>query len=597
MANFDTTLNSTSNSFECKLLDTAIIGDSAIKIDDTDISPAPAGGYEVAVCDDQGNEVIRFSEPHNNVAGNYPANSGSTFPLPGGTYYPKIIVGGVAKPMEPICIKPWDICEQFVQLNYDGLVSGSSQVVTLPVNPSATSLETQFSSFTVSDRFIIRDCTGAVIHDSGNISVVGDQVDVPLAGFDISCGTVDVEIIPDPAAPAGQVTIYSLAVGCCLQSDPVVLPRRHPVAWLTGTECLPSFNLIPPHSHFPGQRCFVESLLDQCAGGGCIYGFEDANFLFSASFGCDTPITQVSSCLDFPVAATRNVSVAGAVVTIDTFSTTAAYTMAKNFFTQIASEQPAGKPYVQLRTNKDVNCGDDGVTLNIAGFWNFAACVIFDDVAESVVVNYTGKDVSHAQPCCKREATAEEMASELAATIATLGQTGLRIFFPDTGPRLSPAGWSETTPGSGVYTRKINLGIKESACTHSNPPEDWELFWDVENGTFQVLDAAGNLVNDETSTVGPALSTASDICTRLVPLKQCQAPNATVEVTDATIAGATFDLTYYGGGSAETFATLADYYARFVVLSGVTGQIDPWNGAILTDAPNGNLKPVCVTGF
>ena len=570
--NQDTTLSASANSFTCSLKSTTLVGGNSIAISPSDIVGSSVTPFEVVICNAAGAALITFSEPHNNVAQNFPANGLSNYPLLGGTYYPKLKTGGTTKPMKPFKVEPWTICDKFVTMNYNGLTSGGTFKYSLPIEPGATTLETQFSSFTVPDRYIVTDCTGAVMYDSGNVSVTDQRYNVPTAGFNIACGSVDVEIIPNPG-PAGQVTIYSLAVGCCKPKNPVDLPKRDPFfdAYpLDAIGCQYGVVVYAPYTHLNGNYCIRTGLVDACLGGGCLYGFEDTVGTYSySSFNCIPADTQfaIGGCFNFPVAATRTITRVGDKVCVGGFSNTAMYQMAVDFFQNVLANMPNNDYQEIVFYNvKNVNCGDDGVYIGNFAIYLNSSIITFDSVAEKITVDYTGYSLSGSgSGCCPSASIDSESAINAFLTgFPQVGQVG-SIYMYTLNKALNTS-IAQVSPG--IYQSIYNIGIVQSACNHSNPPEPYTLVID-KNQTPTVVSlyrgagTFGQLIQQSPTSIGIG-DAYSDKCKKFISLVNADG----LVVQDVDFATKQFDMTFYGGGAAETFADGAAMAARLSVLTG-----------------------------
>lgn len=579
-SDFDTTLTASSDTFTCAVNESGIRTGNAIAPDLTaDIDGAiPA---ELIICDDQGNAVITFSNPHVNVAGNFPGDGVSSFPLPAGTYYPKVD----GKPARPFCIKPWDICEQFVELEYQGLVSGSSQSYQLPINPSATTLQTRFLTLTIPDQAVIRDCAGAIIYDSGQVSTTSFiDLEHDLTPFDISCGFIGVEITGDPTAPITEQTVYYLAVGCCEVGNLPTLPRREPYVTMKtfGDPDCPGlqFQMTSPYNDSPNPAlkaalCFRRWILGKVSDG-CVFSFDDVNRNDATNNigGCGTAsLANKNNCLDYPIPSLQGTVDDSNQKATFSYANTAAYNLAKAFFASIITEigtVPAsvipGLYNINMLIRHDVNCGQDGNQL-APNSWDFyVPGYSFDDVAEEICIDFS--PITHEPVTCCDEIDDIEAWKQAKATrwqAIDWGSVTGRTYRNPVPTQLQPA------PGNisnGIASFEYDFGIVQSQCPHSNPVETYTLSYELADPLNTWTWSVGGNVIDSWQNPRPSLiNSGSDrSCATQIHIENDE--DMTVQYIDW--ANCTFDLTYYGGGPAESFADGPSMEVRLSALTGLT---------------------------
>lgn len=569
----DTTLSATEDSYLCKILPTALVGDTSLKIDDADLVGVTAP-YVVTVCDASGAVLVKFSNPHVVENQNFPANSGSTYPLLGGVYYPKITQGGQTKAVAPLKVAPWDLCNAKMTMKYQGQTVGGSFKYLAPINPAQTAYKAVFTTLTIPDRYIITDCVGAVIQDSGQVSVVSAAYDWSTVGFDVSCGYVNVEVIPDPTQPPETITINELILGCCAPLPNCVIPERWPVFDVASDSSGCGFGLsalCPYHGNGTNTSGCQQNVDKLTASKGCIGSLNSLtgnSVSIGSRCGVNAASQSIPTCTNIGLRAERVVTVVGDSVCMD-FSTPEAYGHMKALLLALDAKVAllGSSATVYLFNTYDVLCGSDGVYLGTHPFtWGYPSswtdngsnqiCVLFD------------QDFAAGQGCCALTLSKAQVKARFLEIMRDYS------FARADSIALYPVGNvvynSGNDIGGGWVSGNLNCSLVSSCENYAGSlqmefrinatTKDWEMRDAVSgtvllsgNGDFnpcatsiKIVDDAGFYVQDQVSS-GPYFDYATD----------------------------TLDMTIYGGGPSESFADGQAIATRLAVLTGKAFEYIP----------------------
>lgn len=551
---FNTSLTAATESYTISIADSGMTPNSVAINLTSDINGAAPS--EVVICDDQGQPVITFSNPHVNGPNNYPGDGNSSYPLPEGTYYPKI--DGV--PGSPFCIKPWTICDERTDIFYNGLTSGAGFNFELPIDSTANEIQFSFLSLTIPDQFIVT-YNGQQIFDSGQVSTgqTAQEDRIPFTYVD-GVDTISVEIIPDPTQPSGTVTIYSLSIGCCVNTNLVELPFRDPYFRFQDRGCTSLLQGFMPYVLAEGfeSNGIVTNVLETCESGGCLFPVSEVN-IGRVNIGtfCASTRTTLPGCRNNSVPTESSFTEITPESATFSFTATSHYEDMKNYLEMLmsdlaesranASVPPNDLILVALSQRVDVQCGGDGNSLPDQSLFLHESMFTFDDATETITINVGGFDTP--EDCC-----GESYVSDLAATLSFLNTTGQTNSIE---LRAAPvlAGVSPT----GLLARTFDYNVNACGQLFENT---YYVEYDPSTSQFSLYlgsDDTGELVMSQIGL--PVAYDARMIITI--------ANEDGLTIQDVDYETKSFDMSYYGGSPSEMFVDGSELSARITVLTGV----------------------------
>lgn len=582
---------------------------TSLAVSDSDVGQTD---YILSLYDSSGNLVIEYGAGSlYDPTIHYSTNSGSYYPLLGGDYYPVLtLTDGSTILLDPFCIEVWDICSNSVNLNYDGLVRNSGQIYQLPVPTDLEVLQTQFRTLTIADQLIVRDCVGAVIYDSGLVSSFSViSVETPTTGFDLSCGFVEVEIIPDLSQPGGTITIYEASVGCCTATADCDVPKRDPfIAEIPNVNsCTKILTMVYPFRGVgttSSTGCRTTTLSD-FEGEGCLEPF--SNISGSArriQIGVRETSFSNSGCKDIGLRQWRTVTRTGNNVCIQLQDATS-FNMLQAFLNLANTDIVANgnevfyiAAGVGANRSVDVLCGDDGNRVTSLDFaWDYSL-ITFDSVTNEICFNYDTfyKEDIQADPCLTTIVDATTAADSVEAffnsNVASF-RFGVR-YLGVKEPTLS----ASVQQDGNIYYIERTIGIDQSLCTNQNPPILYTMVLDAVTGEYWLVEGSytdfqantARIIQDNTTLVFG--NGTGGMCGSNRNWVSFENQDGFI-VEDVDFTTMTFDLTYYGGDASENFADLQDFADRMTILTSIVFTPASHN-TIVASSGNVNFENVII---
>ena len=576
----------------CEAIGNVLEGSSIIIENPNDIITTPShnGNVIYSVYQADGTLVVEFAAGslYDPNSGHFPMNSGTSYPLMGGDYYSVVTTPTCVIVCEHFTVDVADICEGSVQMNYNGIASGSSQTYQLGINPSMAEIQYSFVTQTVPDQFIVT-YEGTIIHDSGQIST-GTTPLIGTIPFTFNNDDfVTVEIIPDPNQPPLTVTIYSLSVGCCIPTGGLDLPFRDIwVNTINDNDCFKQLLLGSPYfvSSSTSSGCMGTNIEDLGIGGCVQTPNNTSTFTPTRGWGLGSRFATVTGCFSNSLPTQVNASQVGADVIL-IFNDAANYNQAVSYINELVtlfnSFPPTDGNSIRVRAsaNFDVNCGDDGASVSNVEFPFNPSMFTYDSAGNSITItnNIVLPTSCHPQ--------IYDTLNNYITLFESVGRTqNFRSFY---GTNNIGGGIS-----GGAKTITITWGITSTNHTTSNSVQDWNFFtpddsdplayWELWRGDV----GTGVLVQTSDDFIPVGTTTASCSIVKLVNSDDL----ITQEIDYNT---ATFDLTYYAGGQVESFTDGTELELRLEELTGQDWTYIPHYDVFIRNSGSGTLSNITVT--
>ena len=618
-ASRDTSLEWSADSYEYEFdVDSAMIGSTSLTVNSSLISPA-VSNFIVHVYDNTATTpLLSWGNGTAYIAGtHYPAGpqilnpttlalqnvDSSTYPLPpipAGSYHLVLeLSSGVKVPIGPLCVDDWDICKRAVAFEYEGWSLNGGFNYQIPIPTNMTELQSQFISLSVPDQAVVRDCAGALVYDSGMVSVTNPaNVTTPLAGKDLSCGKLNVSLVSGGAAD--QITIYDLKLGCCGGSGsgsgsgsncPFTLPFLDPILHIVRESTNTCSWTMQANTRYCTTTCVTRCqgfVITDDKPQSCLFDSSAVTARTVLSNACTRNTGTINNCINFSDPLERTHTVTGSVVEIN-FNSAAEYNKGVLFFASLDAETPAliGNELHTITLNhqryKASACADDAPA--IAGtrrIYYKKGMGVFDPLNNKITLDFTGLYPTDPSNCCIDNTLSD---SDLAIS---WDDANIKAFYSTTQRRydklftssVSTTAGTLSNVGGKVKAENTQLGISSSTCNNNSPLTPYTLL--VEDNTdfantwkfIRGDEATGVVINaaDGSGLVGSGLAaiaeyqkgtSASDCVWSISIVDEWDHP---VQETDYS--SVTCNLSHYGGGSKESLNDGIDLLNRLEVLTG-----------------------------
>ena len=589
----------------------------SLSVQDAFIEPAPGPDYTLEVFDSAGASVVVWGAGtlYDDTLGHFPANTATTYPMVSGEYYtvlttPSDSSRGCCFPVQSLAL-----CNRTgpVVIEFEGLSDNVSLDFQVEVG-TLTTLSSAFTPLTVADQFQVFDDSNALIYDSGLVTGSQIEQDIDLTTLDaggasdISSGLVRIVITSGGAA--GTTTLFSLALGCCLP-EPCEQPLHDPLPYLVYTSDGCSFGGTVRTNNWYKNAVISNSMgyslvgtdpkqLDPPEGSPCSnnrYVTERNTNLFNFGAGCDSELTsETFACLGHGLAADRTVTDTGTSIVME-YATNASYLEAEATFQQFETWAQAhltsnslNEPWVIVQSlpgdNSTNPCSSDVAGTGSFRFYWQAGYLVYNSTgggSGNGSITYTPTVIAeNPLNCCSSVVQPYTLALQRSRFLEFVTSSeSWRNSMTFSTVQNGPASTGPTPDANGVVTQSVTgMGLSSSSCQTFQGLNDYNYRFNVSDpvGTFEMwrgpLDTGVQLIDGMpwytgTGTDGNGFDSRAGGFQHIY-LQAANGPSKGWVLQEIDYNTATFDLSYFSGGNAESFVDGAAMATRLSTLSGFT---------------------------